>query len=249
VASHSRALVTAAGPQMREVMHDLALPTFSDYAARWGFEVCATDLVADGIGADPAAHQAKWQKIRLLRQALSRFALVVWIDADVLLLRTDEDIASHLHPQHFQALALEQVPAEHRINPNTGVWVLRSHPMTTAFLDAVEAAGPQPGPWADQGAVLAALGWDRGDETYHWARPGRGNRFLTNTSWLPTGWNQPFVTGRLEAELYNGTCNSYTDRPVVAHPHALHFMGMTPSARHRHMAEYAAAMHGGLVSV
>lgn len=80
------------------------------------------------------------------------------MDGDVLVLRFDEDVADHLHPEHFQALALEQVPFEHRVNPNTGVWLLRSGPDAFDFLDAVEAAGQQPGPWADQGAVLAALG-------------------------------------------------------------------------------------------
>lgn len=210
---------------MRDVMHDFALPTFRDYAARWGYQIRATNLAADGIGADPAARRAKWQKIRLLRKALTHYQLVVWLDADILLTRNDEDIASHLHPRHFQALALEQVPAEHRINPNTGVWVLRSHPDTFEFLDAVEAAGPQPGPWADQGAVLAALGWDCGDDNYHWARPGRGSKFLA------------------------GTSDSYTDRPLVTNPHALHFMGMTPAARRRHMAEYNAPVHPGFAAV
>jgi hypothetical protein len=172
----------------------------------------------------------------LMRRALTEVPLVVWLDADVLLIRDDEDIASHLHPADFQALAIEHVPAEHRVNPNTGVWAMRSQPTAFEFLDAVEAVGPQPGPWADQGAVLAALGWDRGDEQYRWARPGRGSRFLAATSWLPSGWNQPYVTGRVESEIYNGSTGSYVDRPVVAHPHALHFMGMTPSARQRHMS-------------
>jgi hypothetical protein len=241
-------LLTAAGPQMRGVMCDLALPTFHRYAAHWGYDVLAVDLPADGVGADPAARRAKWQKIQLIRDALIYSPVVVWLDADVLLLRDDEDIVGHLHPGHFQALALEQVPAEHRINPNTGVWVLRSCPATFAFLDAVEAAGPQPGPWADQGGVLAALGWDRGDEDYHWARPGWGSRSLAGTSWLPPGWNQPYIANRLETELYNGRSSSYVDRPQVDRPHALHFMGMTPEARYRHMSEHNAnavpATHG-----
>ena len=160
----------------------------------------------------------------------------MWFDADVLVLRADEDIADHLHPRSFQALALEQVPHEHRVNPNTGVWVMRSGPQALAFLDAIERLGPQPGPWADQGAVLAALGWDRGDERYHWARPGTGTEFLAGTSWLPPGWNQASVTGRNDADLFNSTAASYEGRPVVGAPHALHFMGMTPAARFRAMA-------------
>jgi hypothetical protein len=236
-----RALVTAAGPQMQAVLHDLALPTFERYAELWGWTLHVTELEVDGVGAAPRAQSAKWAKVGLMRQALQDHAYVLWLDADVLVLRDDDDITGHLHPRHFQALALEHVPAEHRVNPNTGVWLMRSCPEAFAFLDAVEAAGPQPGPWADQGGVLAALGWDRGDEEYRWARPGRGSGFLAGTSWLPPGWNSPYLQGRVDGECFNSTAASYADRPQVRDPHALHFMGMSPAARYRAMAAVAGA--------
>jgi hypothetical protein len=239
------AIVTAAGPHMRPALHDFALPSFRRWARRSEWTVLAHDLVSDGAGADDGAQGAKWTKLRLLREALQQYPLALWVDADVLLLRADEDVSMHLHPDHFQALALESVPAEHRVNPNTGVWLLRSCPEALAFLDAVEQVGPQPGPWADQGAVLAALGWDRGDEKYHWARPGVGSRFLAGTSWLPPGWNQPFVDGRTDADCFNSSAASYADRPRVPEPHALHFMGMSPAARYRAMAEVARRASAG----
>jgi hypothetical protein len=236
VAGARGAIVTAAGPSMRDALHDLALPTFRDYAQVWGWDLLVRDLIVDGSGADLGAVQAKWAKIELLREALRRHSFALWLDADVLLLRVDDDIREHLHPRSFQALVMEQVPAEHRVNPNTGVWLLRSCPAAFAFLDAVQAHGLQPGPWADQGAVLAALGWDRGDEQYHWARPGAGNTFTEGTSWLPPGWNQPYLGQRLEGELYNGNVSAYVGRPDVPDPQALHFMGMLPAARYRRMA-------------
>jgi hypothetical protein len=55
------AVVTAAGPQMRAILHELALPTFHRFARRWGYAVLAEDLPTDG--ADPSAEQAKWAKI------------------------------------------------------------------------------------------------------------------------------------------------------------------------------------------
>ncbi len=232
-------IVTAAGPQMRAALHECALPSFQRYAARWSYDLRAVDLssdTADGSGADAAAQRAKWTKIRLLREGLLDHPIAIWLDADVLLCRDDEDIAMHLHPWDFQALALEHVPYEHRVNPNTGVWVMRSGPAAFAFLDAVEAAGPQPGPWADQGAVLAALGWDRGDERYWWARPGRGSSFLSGTAWLPPGWNQPYLGVRDDTDLFNSCAESYRDRPAVSDPHALHFMGMSPEARYHRMS-------------
>lgn len=234
-------IVSAAGPSMRAALHELALPTFRAYADTWGWAVAVEDLEVDGAAADRGAQRAKWTKLRLLRAALAEHPCALWLDADVLLLRADDDIADHLRPGDFQALALEQVPAEHRVNPNTGVWLLRSCPAAFAFLDAVEAAGPQPGPWADQGAVLAGLGWDRGDAQYRWARPGTGNAHTAGTSWLPTGWNSPYVDGRSEHESFNSTAASYADRPRVDRPHALHFMGMTPAARYRAMAAASVA--------
>jgi hypothetical protein len=234
-------IVTAAGPSMREVLHDLTLPSFRAYADRWRYDVVVEDLPRDGSGADEAAQQAKWRKLGLLRAGLRTHCVVVWLDADVLLTRHDEDVAALLSPRDFQGLVLEHVPAERRVNPNTGVWVLRSCPAAVQFLQAVEDAGRQPGPWADQGAVLAALGWDRGDERYHGAQPGRGNAFSRRTTWLPGRWNQPYLGLRTEEDAYNSTAASYDDRTAYADPCALHFMGLTPQARHRHMRTVLAA--------
>ena len=229
-------IITAAGPRMHDVLHDLALPAIKRYADRWDYAVHVETLPSDGAAADAGAQRAKWTKIRLLRESLATYPLAMWVDADVLIRRDDEDIAVHLHPEHFQALALEEVPYERRVNPNTGVWLMRSAPIAFEFLDVIEAAGPQPGPWADQGAVLVALGWDRGDERYHGAGPGIGSPFLARTSWLPVGWNQPYLGNRADG-CYNSPAESYEGRPVVAEPYALHFMGMTPAARYRCMAE------------
>lgn len=238
-------IVSAAGPTMRRTLHELALPTFRRFGDAWGYDVQVHDLGSDGTGATTPAQRAKWAKVSLLQQALREYELVLWLDADVLVVRTDEDIADHLHEDHFQALALEHVPAEHRVNPNTGVWLMRSCPEAFAFLDAVTEAGPQPGPWADQGAVLAALGWHRGDERYHWARPGPGTAALTSTSWLPPGWNQPYVEERTPENCYNSEPQSYLTRPTVPDPHVIHFMGMTPTARHAHMARVATTLADG----
>ena len=215
----SRALVTAAGPRMRPVLNDLSLPTFARYASRWEWQLLVEDLATDVGGS------AEWDKLRLIRQALEVYELVLWLDAETLLLRDDQDVSAHLHPDHFQALGLEHVPSEHRINPTTGAWLVRSCPAAFAFLDAVDAAGPQAGPWAVQGAVLAALGWDRGDESYHWSRPGQGSAHLAATSWLPQSWNQQFVDQQTDG------------RPRVLDPHVLHFHGMSPTDRYRSMAQ------------
>ena len=48
-------IVTAAGPTLRTVLHDFALPTFRRLADRWGYEVHAAEVQVDGEGASEAA--------------------------------------------------------------------------------------------------------------------------------------------------------------------------------------------------
>src|SRR3712207_37376 len=90
-------IVTAAGPNMALALRDVALPSFERYAHRWGYDVEVGSLASDGVGADDNAQRAKWAKIALLRSALTRYDHAVWLDADVLVVRTDEDVVAHLH--------------------------------------------------------------------------------------------------------------------------------------------------------
>jgi hypothetical protein len=75
-------IVTAAGPTMRGVLHDLALPTSRRLADRWGYEVHADEVDEDGEGASESAQAAKWLKVGLLRKALHDYPMAVWLDAD-----------------------------------------------------------------------------------------------------------------------------------------------------------------------
>ena len=215
---------------MWPVLQKYTLPSFQRYGVVQGYNVTAHQLATDSRARkDLAAKQARWQKIRIIRQSLQKSSMVVWFDADVVILRTDQDIAIHLKPTDFQGLVMHQVPAEDRINPNTGVWVLRNCPEAFAFLDAAEAGGIPPGRWTDQAAVMRVLEWNCGDERYVGARPpSMPNHFMNSTAWLPTGWNQPYCDNRPNPEAYIG-------RPLVDKPYAVHFMAMTIADRLKYM--------------
>jgi hypothetical protein len=230
MSQEKKAIVTAAGPNMMPLLENYALPTFERFADEHGYSVCVKKLENDDRDRNGTqARTARWMKFSLLRNALSDYSIAVWLDADVMIRRTDEDVADNLHPDGFQALSLEQVPSEKRTNPNTGVWVMRSCQKAFDFLDAAEAAGEQPGKWMDQAAVMKALDWEMGeDHDYRWARPGRGNDYMQGTTWLPTGWNQPYLERSNNREACEG-------RAIVAEPHAIHYMGM-------HIEERAVAM-------
>lgn len=211
---------------MLPILEEFSLPTFQRFADQHNYEVHVEVLPTDCLTRkSPVAKAARWQKMGLLRRLLQNNDVAVWFDADILICRGDEDIATHLGPDDFQGMVLHSVPAENRTNPNTGVWVMRQSQAAFDFLDTVESIGMPEGRWADQGAVMRALGWKLGDENYHGARiPENGSHFINDTAWLPSGWNQPYCDNRPNPEAYVG-------RPLVENPHALHFMAMTITQR------------------
>lgn len=222
----SKVLVTAAGPNMLPVLRQYTLPAFERFAEAQQYQVQVEELAVDSLARkNDAAKHARWHKIELLRQALARHEVVAWFDADVLIRRFDDDPAMHLRDDAFQGLVLHAVPAERRINPNTGVWILRNAPESFEFLDIVQGMGLPEGRWADQGAVMRALEWTLGDDRYFGAQmPERHNRFLRGTAWLPIGWNQPHCEHRSNPDAYVG-------RPLTTEPHAVHLMAMTIEER------------------
>lgn len=230
MSQNEKTLITAAGPNMMPILEQFSLPRFERFAQEHSYDLEVTELSDDSLARkDDRAKEARWQKISLLKKALGNSALVVWFDADVLIKRFDEDIADNLSESSYQGLVLHNVPAENRINPNTGVWVMRQCTESFDFLDEVEQVGMISSRWADQAAVMSVLGWPMGDERHHGTyMPTESNDFLLGTGWLPTGWNQPYCENRPNPEAYIG-------RPLVDDPHAIHFMAMTIEDRMTYM--------------
>ncbi len=223
-----KTIVTAAGPSMSSVLTGIALPAFSAFAEQHGYKMQVNYLSEDDAERkSELARSARWQKIRIVRSALEQNDVVVWFDADVLVCRTDRDILEHLRDSDYQGLVMHTVIKEDRTNPNTGVWVLRNSAKTFRLLDRLTEIGMPDGRWADQGAVMRALGWQLGDERYHGARmPEVPNEFIEGTAWLPLEWNQPFH-------------ERYQNPQMSDDPFALHFMGMHVDERQQHMREQA----------
>ncbi len=99
-----KAIVTAAGPRMWHLLERYALPTFWRFADRFAYDVLPSFLDDDGRSEDRrATNGARWAKLPLLREAAESYDIVVWLDADVMICRFDDDIASHLAPEKFQA--------------------------------------------------------------------------------------------------------------------------------------------------
>ena len=84
------------GPQ--EALLRIARRTFVPYAHRHGFALC-TLTEAPSHGRPPA-----WAKIVLLRQLVQEHELVVWIDADAMIVDGSVDIATTLPDDRLIAL-------------------------------------------------------------------------------------------------------------------------------------------------
>ena len=211
---------------------DLSLPSFTSFADRHGYTLQVSHVSADDADRWSAtAKRVRWEKVSIIQSTLEQSDVVVWLDADVLLCRTDTDILDSLGAYDYQGLVLHSVPFENRITPNTGVWVIRNTEKSFRFLDRVSEIGMPEGRWADQGAVLRALEWILGDEHYHGARMSdTPNQFMKGTAWLPLGWNLPYCGNRTDEVEYAG-------RPAVANPFAIHFSRMPIPDRVKYMRE------------
>ena len=94
----NKAIATIATGPAAELLA-LALPRLQEYAERHGYDVVIGNGEAEGRA--PA-----WAKVRLIRRMLDSYDLVLWIDADALILDTTRDIADEVDPQLWQAMVL-----------------------------------------------------------------------------------------------------------------------------------------------
>lgn len=117
------------GPQ--EALLRLSRRTFAPYADRYGYDLVAlTDAPAKG--RPPA-----WAKVVLLRRLVEVYDLVVWIDADAMIVDGTSDIADALPDDRLMALHTHRTDTGSM--PNTGVWVLHGGAEAADLLDRMWA--------------------------------------------------------------------------------------------------------------
>jgi hypothetical protein len=143
----------ASGPM--RLMLELTAARHADYCARHG--ICYWPVLGD-VQRERSPH---WNKITLIKHALAEgFERVVWLDADTLILRFDEDIRTAINGGPPLALAQHPVP-DLDGNPthfNSGVIIARNGARAREFFDAVWTAGPLwKHPWHEQGRVHDVL--------------------------------------------------------------------------------------------
>jgi hypothetical protein len=192
-----------AGPQ-RSLL-TLAARSFRPYARRHGYSL---DLRTEVV--DPSRPPA-WSKVALIRELLERHEVVVWLDADTIVVRGDRDIADDLPGDRFLGLVEHTVAG--RANPNTGVMAIRAGDEAQRFFgdvwDATEFLNHR---WWEQAAVMQLLGYDPETGATTATTPWR-----EGVQWLDKSWN------------------SIRDDPA-ANPRIRHWPGYTVTRRYAEMA-------------
>jgi hypothetical protein len=178
----------------------LSEPTFRAYAERHGYELVTS------TERDPRRPPA-WAKVPRLRELLETFELVLWIDADAVIVDDRKDIADELQPE--RQLAVVQHSYQNQLVPNTGVMLLRAGPFARALLDRMwDATSLIDHPWWDNAAFVDALGYRlpgslqpglrgrlhrllrrRLERDLRPCVPVRDSPFLVGTQFLGNEWN------------------------------------------------------------
>ncbi len=200
-----------------EPVLDQALPTFAEFAERHSYDLIPWRTDEHARGRPPS-----WGKVRLLRGLLDRYDIVLWLDADTIVLDSSVDPADLLGPDDYQALVcLHQFGQQF---PTCGVWLLRSTQKAKAFLDAIwlKEEYTHDRYW-EQAAALELLGYSI--RPAHLIEP---TAWTEGTQLLDETWNcMPLITRTLSPcriRHYAGERNAVrrrqmrTDRHILAVP-------------------------------
>lgn len=147
-----RKAIVSLGSDPQSRLLALAAHSFRPYAARHGYNLeLRTEIV------DPS-RPAPWSKVVLLRSLAESYDLLLWLDADLVIVDRSLDIASELEEGRFLYLA-EHATREGRM-PNSGVMLMRGGKETVDFLDDVYAQEDLINHrWWENAAICRLLGY------------------------------------------------------------------------------------------
>lgn len=191
---------------------EVSRPTFAAFAARHGYELITS---TEAAGDRPPA----WAKVPMLREAIDSYELVVWIDADAVIVDDAQDVPLQ------RELALVRHRRGDELVPNTGVMALRSGVFARELLDALWTAKRFiHHPWWENAALLHLLGYDLPAALEPGLRrlsrrrlsKARPSPYEDGVQYLPSEWN-----------------SVHPDLPD--HPRILHFPGVPVEERLRAM--------------
>lgn len=185
----SKVIVSLGAGSQRRLL-DIAARSFRRYAARHGYELALHRDVVD------ARRPAPWSKVLLLRELAAEHELLLWLDADLVIVDNSLDIASELEGDRF--LYMVEHSTKHGRMPNSGVMLVRGGSATRAFFDEVYAQEDLINHrWWENAAICRLLGYQLDP-----VGPGSPTRLLTDhTKFISPRWNSipdaPAATPRI----------------------------------------------------
>lgn len=187
------------GPQQRLLR--MASRSFRTYADRHGYDL---HLRAEPLVAE---RPVPWSKVELLRRLNREYDVVVWLDADLVVVDSHRDILDDLPEDRLMGLV------EHRTRdgrmPNSGVLVMRCGDEAEHFLADVWAQEDLIAhKWWENAAICRLLGYELD----------------------PVGPGEPTALLRDRVTFLDGRWNSIPGDPVKA-PLIRHFPGYAPRTR------------------
>ena len=126
----------------------------------------AQDYELRSIKVDDCSRKGGWLKIGPIRQALEeQFDWLLWVDADALFLRADEDIRAEIRDDVDIQMALHEPQPKSRHEElsahfNTGVMLIRRCDWARDFFARVWDKGQIAHRWHDQATILLLLGYN-----------------------------------------------------------------------------------------
>ena len=184
----------------------LASRSFRRYATRHDYALELRTEALDG------SRPAPWSKVVLLRELADHYDLLLWLDADLVVVDTSTDISEELEEDRFLYL-VEHRTKEGRM-PNSGVMLLRGGQPTIDFLDQVYAQDDLiEHRWWENAAICRLLGYQLD----------------------PIGPGAPTPLLRDSTKLISPRWNSIPDAPAE-HPRIKHYPGYSLKVRAALMA-------------
>lgn len=169
-----KALVTFGNGPATELL-EIARPSFEAFAHAHGYNLRVYDPDPDPFWPFP------WLKVACIQDALKDYDEVLWVDSDIVITDPSEDLP--VPDEAWQAMAVHHT--QDGQVPNTGVWLCR-RAMKRWLASLWEMHDYRNHPWWEQGALLAAMGYNS------WARPialTEPTELFTRTHFLTTEWN------------------------------------------------------------
>ena len=155
--------------------------SFEAYAQQHGYDLVLRSDV------DLNARPAPWAKVPLIMELLDSYDLVLWLDADAIIVDFSVDIADETRGDRWMYLARHKTGEG--LVPNTGVWMMARSSAAKKFLHLVNThRGFKDHVWWENAAVIDLLGYE-----FDPVRPSLGSEFSSGVAYLDHSWNSVWI--------------------------------------------------------